>query len=68
MKDDWILSIYEDLSQLKIEKSLDDIKIMKKEEFKQLIKKKVNDAALQYLNDIKSTHSKMETLSYKVII
>ena len=65
IKNDWVLSIYDDLSQLNIEKSLEDIKVMKKEAFKNFIKEKIKKTALEYLTNIKGKHSKMDNLNYE---
>ena len=57
----------DDLKTLKIDLSLNEIKLMKKSSFKNLVKKKCNLAALKYLNDIKVTHSKLDNLNYQTL-
>ena len=53
-----------DMDQINMNMSESQISNMKKEAFKQLVKKKVTNAALKRLLQIKENHSKMNQLSY----
>ena len=67
VRGDWIKQIESDLLQLKIEQSESEIKCMKKEEFKKLVKEKLETMASNFLEDLKENHSKTEKLfEYKL--
>ena len=55
----------EDLKKAKITLTFDEIKKMKKFSFKKLVRKNCDSAALEYLNNLKDSHSKLDRLSYK---
>ena len=48
-KGDWASTIIEDLKELGISESLEQIKLMKNNQFKNIVKEKVKDRAFQYL-------------------
>lgn len=64
MKGDWYNSVISDLKDFKIDLPFSEIKQMKKSSFKKLVKGKANEAALNYLNSLKLTHSKLDNLKY----
>ena len=46
---DWVLTVLEDLEELEIYIEIGEIKDIKKERFKRMVKEKVTFAALQYI-------------------
>ena len=65
VKDDWAKTTSEDLNDLKINLSDEEIRSMSKLNFKKLLKKKIYQAAFNYLESIKETHSKVMTIKYE---
>ena len=65
LKNDWVNQIKDDLTALNIDFTESEMKNMKKEKFKLLIKEKVREHARNYLLDLKSKHSKSRGLSDK---
>ena len=63
-KNDWILTIKEDLETLSLKMTFDEIKFTKKAIFKKIIKEKACLSAFTYLLEQKEEHTKMEFLSY----
>ena len=59
VKNDWILTVWEDLKELEIGLEIKDIEELSKEGFKRFIDKKIDARVLEYLNDIKSKHKKV---------
>ena len=64
-KGDWVQLVNEDLEKLNITSNHDEIKRMKKEDFKLYIKQKIRNHAFDYLLNKKGDHSKMDNISYK---
>ena len=64
VRDDWIFAVKQDLSDLKINLSFEEIKRKSEWSFKRLIKIKSKEYALEYLLKLKEKHSKMENLHY----
>ena len=64
IRGDWVSTVREDLSDLKINMSFEEIQNTSKEGFKKLVKEKVNEAALDYLKSLQKTHSKSKNLKY----
>ena len=65
VKGDWVLQVLDDLKILNITSNFNDIKKIKKNSFKNIVKDKVKTAAMTYLNKFKVKHSKMDNLTYK---
>ena len=65
VKNDWINSVNEDLSQLNM--SMEDVKNKSEYQFKKELKLKIKSASFQYLQNIiiDKKHSKMENLKYE---
>ena len=64
-KNDWCLQVQQDLDEFGIDLSEDDIKATSKDKFKEMVKMKCKQAALQYLLDEKSkVHRKMGKINY----
>ena len=65
VKEDWVHTVNSNIEELKLNLNTDEIRTMKKESFKKLVKTKVKEAALCSLLEDKSRHSKMKDLFYK---
>ena len=66
-KNDWITTIKKDLKQIKVNMQFNEIKEMKKDDFINLIKRKVEANALQDLENIKSKHSKVKMIKHPTL-
>ena len=64
VKGDWVSTVKQDLADLNIKMSFEEITNISKEAFKKLVKEKVNKSALDYLQNLQLSHSKSENLSY----
>ena len=64
-KNDWILVVQENMEELDIGLDLETIKTLSKDSFKAFIEKKINTKALEYLNKLKSKHSKVMHVVHK---
>ena len=68
IKNDWCQTVDEDLIEIGIKMNHEEIKQMKKEAFKTLLKTKCKEAALEFLlNEKEKVKSKMGKLKYKQI-
>ena len=65
VKDDWTTTVKQDLIDLKINLSLDEIKEQTDWSFKRLVKIRTKDYTLEYLLNLKQKHSKMANLQYE---
>ena len=65
VKDDWTDMVKQDLKDLKIGLSFDEMREKTEWSFKNLIKIKTKEYTLEYLLNIKQKHSKMANLEYK---
>ena len=63
-KCDWTERIREDLADLNIEENFNYIQSKSKESFKNTVKVKIREFALEKLNEAKFKHSKMDSLVY----
>ena len=61
-KGDWIRTVKENLHELKIDMDLQTIAGLGKEDFKDIIKKSVNQLSFDYLQKLRETHSKAKDL------
>ena len=64
VKNDWVHQVKEDLVDLKISLSLEQLKLKSKTSFKKIVKIRMKEFTLEYLNEQKEKHSKMENLLY----
>ena len=62
VKNDWCLTVVEDLQQLDIYNSENEIANMKKSTFKTLITNKIRELASRFLNNLKDKHIKSKKL------
>ena len=61
---DWVKTIRKDLEDLRLEISIEDIKVMKKSCLKRILNKAIESKAIQRLNMIKGNHSKVRNISH----
>ena len=54
------------MKDLKIDKNFEDIKLMKKHEFRRIVSKSIQKNAMQILEDKKSIHSKVKHLKHEI--
>ena len=59
------LTVKENLKEMEIEISINEILTLKKESFSKIVKQKVREKALETLNSSKEKHSKMKHLEYE---
>ena len=65
VKDDWTLTVQQDLKDFKMNLSLEEIKEKTEWSFKRLVKTKSKEYALSHLLKMKHNHSKMGNLQYE---
>ena len=63
-KNDWIVSVENDLKLLEIYLSHEDIQALSKQQFKSFVQDKIEEKALKYLNDLKRSHSKVSHIQH----
>ena len=63
---DWVNTVIQDLKDLKIDKNFEDIKVMKKHEFRRIVSRSIQNKAIQMLEDKKSKHSKVKKLKHEI--
>ena len=67
VKDDWVKQVKEDLDELEIKLTENEISKMKYEAFKKVVKSKLNEKFFEYLISLKLIHTKTQNLySYKL--
>ena len=64
IRGDWVSTVKQDLAELEINLSFEEIEKISKEAFKDLVKQKVRKGAFEYLQKVQHTHSKDKNLSY----
>ena len=62
VENDWFLQVQDDLRMFQINLSDDEIKSLKKEKFKHIVKKSVREQGETYLYNLKKNHSKSQNL------
>ena len=62
---DWIIKVDEDLTDLDIGLSFDDIQTLSKYQFQKFLSQIIEEKALEYLNKLKLSHSKVESVVHK---
>ena len=65
VKNDWILTVREDMEELEIGLDFQDIEELSKDAFKRFIDKKIEGKVLRYLNNIKSNHKKVSHIKHE---
>ena len=65
VKNDWYLSVVDDLKEFEIDMTFEDIKEMKKGKFKDIIKGKIREKAFNDLQNLKNIHSKLDNIKYE---
>ena len=61
---DWVTTVRADMEELEMNMTLEDITMLSKSGWKELVSKKVQNRAFKYLSELKSTHSKARNLQY----
>ena len=56
---DWSVTVENDLKELGISQSNEEIKTLKKEKFAEIVKQAVEESALQFLSSVKLKHTKV---------
>ena len=64
VRNDWILTVYEDLEELEIALDIETISNLSLACYKNFVLKKIEERVLNYLNTIKSKHSKVMDLEH----
>ena len=65
VKNDWVSTVQKDLQDLDIKMNLEEISVMSKVTFKELVKSKVKSKALEYLQKLQQKHSKSINLHFE---
>ena len=55
----WVTTALKDIEELDLNLNFDEIKCMKKSSFIDMVKRKIEDKTLEYLNQKKASHSKV---------
>ena len=64
---DWVTMVISDLKSLDLDISIENIKKMKKNEYMNMIKRKIEHKALRDLNTVKESHSKVRDLKHTIL-
>ena len=64
---DWVSSVKKDLEELKLDFEFEDLKSIKKNDFKKIKKKKIETNALEKLEQKKKLHSKVNHIQHGVL-
>jgi len=67
VKGDWVTMVTEDMKELGIDLTMEEIAGTSKMRFKEIIKNKVETKALQYLTKLKESHSKAKNIKHDKI-
>ena len=65
VKGDWAMTVKNDIEEINLNLSEEQIKTMKKGKFKENLKCKIVEASFKYLQNIKETHSKVKHVFHK---
>ena len=65
VKDDWVLTVENDMNEIGLNCSEEEIKSMSKVKFKSLVKDKIAKEAFNYLQNLQSSHSKVKHIGYE---
>ena len=63
-KNDWCYTVKNDMADIDLEYTFDEIKMIKKAKFKKIVKSKIINAAFADLNQTKDRHSKLDNIIY----
>ena len=64
-KDDWVYQIDKDKKELNLELTDEEIKTFKKEQFRKMIKLKIERNAAKYLEERRRAHSKSKNIKFR---
>ena len=62
---DWVSTIKKDLKELDIENDFEQIKVMKKLDFKKMVTNRIEKKGMKVLEEKKANHSKVKTLKHE---
>ena len=62
---DWALQIEKDRADINLQISENEIKLMSKEQFRNIVQQKIEKVAIEYLVKVKNSHSKTKNLNIK---
>ena len=65
-KKDWIVQVLKDLKELQMDEDLENIKLIKKVKFKNIVDKKIKQKVFEDLMIKKDSHSKVKEIKYKI--
>ena len=66
-KKDWVTTVKKDIEDLDLNVTFEDIKVMKKSSFKNMLKQSIEKKALKDLEEKKSSHSKVSHLQHEYL-
>ena len=66
-KKDWTSTVLRDIEELKLNMSIEEIKVMRKSTFSNILNKSMNEKAIEKLNEVKSKHSKVLHLKHEIM-
>ena len=61
-KGDWITMVAKDIRELEINLTLEEVEVVSKAGWKELVSKKVQKKAFEYLSELKTKHSKAKNI------
>ena len=64
-KGDWVTMVEEDMRELEINMNIEEVKLVSKAGWKDIVLKNVQKSAFRYLTDLKSTHSKARDILHQ---
>ena len=63
-KDDWEVRVHQDMNEIGMRLTDDEIKSMSKNNFKKTLKENILKSAFKYLQSLKTNHSKVKIIKY----
>ena len=66
-KNDWASTVLKDIEELDLNLKIDEIKVMRKSSFENMLKQKVIEKTLKDLNGRKKSHSKVMMIDHKYL-
>ena len=64
-KKDWTSTVLKDIEELKLNMSIEEIKVMRKSTFSNILNKSMNEKAIEKLNEVNLKHSKVLHLKHE---
>ena len=66
MKGDWVTSVTEDMKELEMNLLIEQIEVMSKGAFKEIIRSRVQSKAFEFLTKRKELHSKARNIQHEM--